>query len=243
MIELAVNIFNLILYQPLLNALVFIYQYLPIRDFGLSIIVLTLLIRLIFYPLGAKAAIFQKAISEIQPKIQEIQKKYKDDKAKLAQATLELYQKEKVNPFSGCLPLLIQLPIIIALYRVFWRGFGPERLALLYSFVPNPGEINPFFLGAIDLTAANPFLAVFAGIAQFVQVKMVTFKKPKLKQKDGEVGFAQILQKQMVYALPIFTVFILLKLPSAIGLYWIVTSLFSIFQQYMVLRKPKIKNA
>ncbi len=234
-----ISAFNTILYQPLFNVLVLIYQYLPGHDFGVAVIVLTIIIRIIFSPLMIKSIKSQKVLSELQPKIQEIQQKYKDDKEKQAKEMMALYQKEKFNPFGGCLPLLVQLPILIALYRVFWKGLQPGAMSLLYSFVPNPGAINPTFLGFLNLGEANIFLAIIAGITQFFQTKMLSPKKPKIGQKKDQMGqFSNLMQKQMLYFFPIFTVVILSRLPSAIGLYWIVTALFSILQQYLIF-KPK----
>ncbi len=241
MFELLISIFNTILYRPIFNVLILLYNYLPGNDFGISIIVLTLIIRLLLYPSSLKAIKSQKSISSIQPKIKEIQERYKDDKEKQAKATMELYKKEKVNPFGGCLPILIQLPILIALFQVLRRGLGTAQLNNLYSFVSVPGQINPTFLGIMNLTNPNMFLALFAGVFQFVQTKMLApnFKKNKKKK---ESGFSQIMQKQMVYFFPVITVIILLRLPAAIGLYWITTSLFAIIQQYLFLKKHPSKS-
>ncbi|MDP2664162.1 MAG: YidC/Oxa1 family membrane protein insertase [bacterium] len=238
--DFLISVFNTILYQPLFNALVFLYQYIPGRDFGIAVIALTLIIRIVFYPLMAKSIKSQKVMSEIQPKVQEIQKKYKDDKEKQAKETMALYQKEKVNPFGGCLPLLVQLPILIALYQVFWKGLQPESMGFLYSFVPNPGAIDPTFLGIVNLAEASIVLAIVAGISQFFQTKMLM---PNMKQSVPQGGqmaqFSGMMQKQMLYFFPILTVFILWRLPSAIGIYWIVTAIFTILQQYLVTKKPK----
>ncbi len=237
--ELLINAFNVILYQPLFNALVLLYEYLPGHDFGVAVIALTVIVRLLFYPLMVQAIKSQKSLSELQPKIQEIQSKYKNDKEKQARATMELYQKEKINPFGGCLPLLLQLPILLALYRVFWQGLQPGAMDMLYSFVPHPGAIDSTFLGIINLGEASLVLAVLAGITQFFQTKMITPKTPKAKKGEGQMAqFSGMMQKQMLYFFPIFTVFILWKLPAAIGLYWIITALFSILQQYLIF-KPK----
>jgi YidC/Oxa1 family membrane protein insertase len=226
--------FKVILYQPLFNALVLLYMYLPGRDFGLAVIVLTVLIRLILYPSMVSSLRSQKALTEIQPKLQAIQQKYKDDKEKQTKEMMALYQQEKINPFGGCLPLLIQLPILIALYRVFWRGLNPDSMQHLYSFIPNPGTINPSFLGLIDLSSASLILAVLAGIVQFVQSKMMMPAMPKQQSQDQMAQVSEMMQKQMLHFLPVFTVFILWKLPAALGLYWIVTGLFSIWQQYLI---------
>ena len=238
--DFLINIYNLILYRPLFNALVLLYQYLPGHDFGVAIISLTVLIRIIFYPLGIQAIKSQKILQDLQPKLKEIQEKYKGDREKLARATMELYQKEKINPFSGCLPLLIQLPILIALYRVFWKGLQSGQMNNLYSFVPFPGEISPTFLGIINLSLPSLILAILAGAFQFFQTKMVTPQKIySREEKKKTPDFSQLMQQQMLYFFPIFTVLILLKLPSAIALYWIITSIFSILQQYLIFQKQK----
>jgi len=232
--ELLINFFNIFLYQPLFNALILLYQYLPGQDLGIAIIVLTILIKIIFYPLGIQAIKSQKVLSELQPKIKEIQERYKNDREKQTRAIMEFYQKEKINFFSGFLPLLIQLPILIALFQVFWKGFGPDQMVYLYSFVPQPAEINPIFLGMVNLGQSSPILAILAGILQFIQTKMLTPEKKQSKSQTPD--FSQIIQKQMLYFFSIFTVFILLTLPSAMALYWLVMTIFSIGQQYFVLK-------
>ncbi len=242
--EFFINAFNLILYQPLFNALVALYQFLPGRDFGIAVIVLTLIIRVILYPLMMKSIKSQRVISDLQPKIQEVQQKYKDNREKQAKEMMNLYKREKINPFGGCLPLLLQLPIMIALYRVFWRGLEPGAMSYLYSFVPDPGVIDPFFLGIINLSQPFWLLAVLAGVVQFFQTKMLMKSKTKKTKNKGTgqmAQFSNMMQKQMLYFFPVFTVIILLRLPSAIGLYWIITALFSIFQQYLVI-KPQTQN-
>ena len=147
---------------------------------------------------------------------------------------MEFYKKEKINPFSGCLPLIIQLPILIGLDQVFWKGFGEAQLKFLYSFVPNPGQIDTTFLGMIDLAQASIILAVITGIAQFFQSKMMATKQ---KASNGRADFSQMMQKQMLYFFPVFTVFILWRLPAAVALYWLTTTLFTIVQQYIILKK------
>jgi len=235
MFELFINAFNVILYQPLFNAIVLLYEYLPGHDFGVAVIALTILIKLILYPLGAQAIRSQKALSGIQPKIKELQEKFKNDKAQQSRAVMELYKQEKINPLSGCLPLLVQLPILIALFQVFWRGFGEERIQFLYSFVPYSGQIDTTFFGLINLAEASIVLALLTGVTQFIQTKMIT---PKQKTaKSGAPDFSSMMQKQMLYFFPVFTVFILWRLPSAVALYWLVTTLFTIGQQYIMMRK------
>jgi len=237
MFDFIVNIFNLFLYRPLFNALVLLYNYIPGHDFGIAVIILTILIRVILYPLAVKSLNSQKVLQNIQPKIQEIQKKYKDDKEKLAKETIELYRKEKINPFSGLFLAFVQLPILIALYSVFWQGLKPSELANLYSFVSNPITINASFLGMVDLSKPNIVFAILSGVLQFFQTKMMLPKT--VKEKGSEPDFSHLMQKQMLYFFPVLTVIILLGLPSAIGLYWTVSGIFSIAQQYFILKDKK----
>lgn len=229
-----INAFDVVLYQPLFNFLVLLYNYIPGHDFGIAVIVLTLIIRLILYPSTVKTIKTQKALNEIQPQIQEINKKYKDDKEKQVKETLDLYKKSNVSPFGSLLPTIIQIPLLIALYRVFWKGFQAAELTRLYSFVYNPGLLNPTFIGLIDLSKPNIVLAVIAGILQFWQTKSMV---PKTKKGEKINDFTRVMQKQMVYFYPVLTVIILMGLPSALGLYWAVGSLFMIAQQYVINKK------
>lgn len=234
MFELIANAFNIILYKPLFNALVLLYDYAG-HDFGMSIILLTLLIRIILYPIASKTVKSQKALQQLQPKAEELQKRYKDDKEKQAKAILDLYKTEKINPFGGLFLGLVQLPVLIALYRVFWQGLNQSELANLYSFVASPGHIDSFFLGLMDLSRPNFIAAITAGILQFWQTKMLLPKISADKRKASD--FSRAMQSQMTYFMPVFTIIILLGLPSALGLYWIVSSFFSIIQQYFLLKK------
>jgi YidC/Oxa1 family membrane protein insertase len=229
------SVFNLLLYQPLFNALVILYDYLPGHDFGAAVIALTIIIRLILYPSTAKATKTQKALNTIQPKLKEIQDKYKDDKERQVKETLEVYKQAEINPFGGLLSTFIQIPILLALYWVFRKGFNPSELVNLYNFVLNPGIINAKFIGLVDLSKPNVIMAVLATVTQFFQVRMMA---PKIKSKSNAPDFSVMMQKQMVYFLPFITFFILLGLPSALGLYWATGSLFLIAEQY-IISKPK----
>jgi len=229
-------VFNEVLYRPIFNALVLLYQYLPGQDFGIAIIVLTCIVRLLLYPSTVKSIRSQKALQELQPKIKEIQNKFKKNKEEQAKAMMKLYKEKKINPLSGCLPLLAQLPMLIALFLVLRNlagNSGSIDSSLFYSFVSHPGEINPMFLGILNLTTPSSILAVFAGIFQFIQTKMIS-AKTNVSGKSGD--FSQMMQKQMLYFFPILTFLILLKLPSAIGLYWMTTTLFAIGQQYLTFK-------
>ncbi|MGB3988202.1 MAG: YidC/Oxa1 family membrane protein insertase [Minisyncoccales bacterium] len=248
------GLFYTFFYQPLMNILIVFYQIIPGGDFGVALILLTLLIRFFLYPLSVKGIKSQKAITELQPKVKEIQERYKDDKEKQAVEMMEVYKKANISPFSGFVPFLIQLPVLVALYRALRVFQSGEFSEVLYSFISHPGEINSIFLGFMDLSTIGIFgdngsfliqnaLIIFgAGIAQFIQMKMTSdyrpeVKKSKKRKNDLNTEMAEKMQKQMSYFLPFFTIFILFKLPIAIGLYWITSTVFSLVQQYIIFKK------
>jgi len=233
-------LFNDLLYRPLFNLLVWIYNVIPGHDFGVAIILLTIIIRLLLFSLSRSSIETQKVLNELQPKIKEIQEKYKNDKEKQGVALMEIYKKNKVNPFSGFLAIIIQIPILIALYKVFLSGFDPEKLNGLYSFIINPGYINPMFFGIFDLSKSLPFLAVLAGIFQFIQSKMLMPKKSAQKGKTD--NFMSLMSEQMLYMSPFITVIFAWKFPGGLALYWTINTIFSIVQQYLVFQKDKNKD-
>lgn len=232
--SLLVSFFNTFLYRPLFNGLILIYNIIPGHDLGIAIIVLTAIIRLAFAPLSKKSIQSQKAMSEIQPKIKELQKKYKDNKEEQVKQVMALYKEHKVNPMAGCLPILIQLPILIALYKVFLDGLDINQLSALYGFVQHPQTINVMFLGIVNLSATgNIVLAFLAGLFQFIQTKMMMPKKDLTgnKQQGGGLDMTSMMG-QMTYMMPLLTVYIAWKLPAALALYWIVITVLGIVQHH-----------
>jgi len=227
------NLFNEILYRPLFNALIFLYKYLSFSDLGIAIILLTIIIRLILFPLFHKGAKDQAILQRLAPKIKEIQTNHKNDKEKQAKAMMDLYREHKVNPFSGFLLLIVQLPVLIALYQVFLAGFSTNALTKLYSFISAPTILNYSFLGLIDLSKRNLFIALIAGLVQYFQAKLAL---PKNNKPSNELGPAERMGRQMLYFGPIITIVFLyfFNLPSAVGIYWLTTSLFSAIQQIMI---------
>ncbi len=239
--------FNTFLAEPLYNLLIGIYAIVPGQDIGIAIIILTIIIKIIFWPLAAKAIKGQQALQKLQPKLKELKEKHKDDKEAQSKAMMKLYADEKVSPLSSCLPLLIQLPIILALYRVFLHGLNGDAVYRLYSFVPDPGSISPLFFGVVDLSNPNIFLAIGAGIFQFFQAKMMNLRKPP-KEVEGSKGakdeaMMTSMNRSMVYFMPIITVVIGASLPGGLTLYWMIVNIFSVAQQYIFFKKIKQEEA
>lgn len=234
-----IQIYTTIIYQPLFNLLVWLYQAIPGHDIGIAIILLTIAVKLIFYPLSLQSIRSQKALQTLQPKLDELKKKYGDKKEELARATMELYKSEKVNPLSSCLPLLIQLPVFIALYQVLQKGLGTTDFSLLYPFIPSPGALNSMSFGVLDLSKPAIVLAILAGAAQFWQSKMLVHtRQPKVEGAKDE-SMTAIMNKQMLYVMPAMTVFIGWRLPAGLALYWLVTTLLTALQQLWMFRPPK----
>lgn len=227
------SILKTILYQPLFNALIFFVWLIPGHNVGWAIIILTVIIRIILLPSSMNATRQQKKMRDLQPEIAELQAKYKDNKQKQSEELMKFYREKKINPLGSCLPLLIQMPILIILYYVFKDGLDTSRFNLLYSFVPHPEYIKTVFLG-IDLSQPDKWiLPIIAGALQFVQGWQIT--PPAQKGEKGQ-EMAQMMSKQMLYLMPLFTIFIAGRLQAALPLYWIITSVFTIVQQWYVLR-------
>jgi YidC/Oxa1 family membrane protein insertase len=187
----------------------------------------------------------QKSLQELQPKLDELKKKHGKDQQALAQATMELYKTHKVNPFASCLPLLIQLPILLALYSVLRDGLASNNIAAhLYPFVHDPGKINPITFGVFDLSHVNYVLAVLAGVAQFLQAKTMTRKQPPKVAGEGgkDENMMAMMNKQMLYFMPVMTIIIGIKLPAGLTFYWICTTLLTMLQQWLVSRKIKTSS-
>ncbi len=248
------DLYNLILFEPAFNSLVFIYNYIP--NLGIAIIILTIIIKSLLYLPNRSSIRSQKKLQETQPKLLVIQEKYKNNKEELGRQLMKFYKDNKVNPFSSCLPLLIQLPILIALYRAFLAVAGTdpntfilldEQLQHLYEpmrniFVSRP--IDPHFLGIFDLSkSGNWILAILAGAAQFWSSKMLMATRPPKVPGAKDESMMAGMNKQMMYFMPAITVFFAFQFPAGLALYWFVSTVFQALQQLYIFKKDKILNS
>lgn len=229
-----VYLYQTFIYEPLLNALVFFYNTAAFQDLGVAIIILTVAIRLILFPLFHKGARQQAVMQKIQPKLKEIQTKHSGDRERQAREMLALYKMHGVNPLSGFGILLVQLPVLIALYKIFLTSFTPEAFTGLYSFIKTPTDLNTTFLGLIPLKEKSILLVTFAAGVQFIQGRLAL---PPRSQGQSTLSPMELTVRRMVYVGPIITFVIFMTLPAAISLYWLITSLFSIAQQEIVNRE------
>lgn len=250
-----------ILYQPILNALIILYKLL-FANLGLAIIVLTALIRLLLLPLTNPQLKSAQIMQQLNPELEKLKKKFKDDKQKLAQAQMELYKKHGVNPAAGCLPQIVQFVILISLYQVFNQVIKPEAGLIeklnqnLYQFAKLPTD-STLNLNFLYLNLAKPDLiripnfvnlpglfVIFATLFQYLSSKMMM---PVVKQEQEgaqategkQDDMAVAMQKQMLYLFPAMTLIFGYTMPSGVILYWFVFSLFSFIQQLIINKKQK----
>ncbi len=244
-----VEIFHTLIYQPLYNAVIFFYSSLPVQDFGLAIILTTILIKTAFFSLSRMQIEQQKRMQDIQPKLKAIQEKYKSDKGEQTKAIMACYKENKVNPFAGCLPLLIQLVFFITFYRVI-INISENGLVVksadIYSFVPNPGEIKHLAFGFLDMVKASPVLGALGALAQYFQTKMILPQASAIStRKKGEKAsgdmpdMAAIMGKQMLYLGPAMVFFFSFQFPAALSLYWFVSTLLAWLQQKWIFSHQK----
>ncbi|WP_298268413.1 membrane protein insertase YidC [Geobacter sp.] len=196
-----------VLAKPLLHALKFLHHY--VKNYGLAIIIITVIIKVLFYPLTHSSYKSMKEMQKLQPKMQEVREKYKNDREAMNRAIMELYQTHKVNPLGGCLPMLVQIPVFFALYK-----------SLMFSI-----ELRhaPFFLWIQDLSAKDPYYVtpIIMGISMVIQQKMTPSQMDPVQQK-------------MMMALPVVFTFMFLNFPSGLVLYWLVNNVLTITQQYYI---------
>lgn len=241
-----VTIFNTIIFEPLLNLLAAVLHVVPGNSMGLAIILVIVVVRLALYIPSDKSLKTQQKLSELRPHLQELSKKHKDNPQERAKAQMELYKEHGVNPLGSLFfPLFVQLPIFFGLYRVFLtefngNGFGPY----LYSFIPNPSSVEMVFLG-VDLTTPSVVFALAAGVAQFIQARSLVRQTPKstTPKTKGEPNFQASMNMSMMYVLPVMVAGFGLTLPAGLSLYWVVSSLFSFGQQYVIQRRNKKAEA
>jgi len=233
------NIWNALLYKPLINALAFLVSIIPGGDVGIAVIVLTVLVKILLFPLSQKAIASQAAMTALAPELNKI-KASGASKEEQARLTFELYKTHKTNPFSGCLLMLVQIPIFFALYYVFYKGINFDS-TLLYSFVHAPEHMNMLFLGILDISGKSIILAILAGVSQYLQAHFMPKPAKPATTVSGSFSesFAQSMNMQMKYIFPFLIIWIAYSISGAIALYFIVSNVFAVGQQIYQTKKSK----
>lgn len=237
-------LFHNFFYAPLYNGLVLFINIIPFHSVGLAVILFTCVVKVIIFPLSQQSIKTQFEMKQIEPEINDLKIRYKDDKKIQAEKTMELYKERGINPFSGIFLMLIQLPILIALYWVFLRGGLPEiDQTTIYSFTKIPDIINMSFLGT-NVAEKSVLFAVFVAIAQFFQMQITIPKTKKIENKNGKTPafsdeLAKSMNMQMKYVMPVIMFFIAKSFPLVVSLYLVTSSLFAIGQELYVRSKYK----
>ncbi len=233
------NLWNALLYKPFVNVLAFLVSIIPGGDMGVAVIILTLLVKTALFPLSQRSIESQAKMKLLEPEIAKI-KAGGASKEEQAKQTFDLYKKYKTNPFSGCLLIFIQIPIIFALYYVFYKGIKFDE-GVLYSFIHAPLHVNNIFLGLVDLSGKSMVLAVLAGVSQFLQAHYMPKSAPSVGGKGNFAeSFGKSMQMQMKYVFPFLIAFFAYSISGAVALYWIVSNLFAVGQQIYSNKKKRL---
>jgi len=243
------SLWNTIFYEPIYNGLIFIINNITFGDVGFGIIILTIIVKFILFPLTKKSIKSQILMKKVEPELKKLKKDF-PNREEQAKKTFELYKKYGVNPFSGCLVVLLQLPVIFALYYVFYKGLSIEA-GPLYSFIQNPVEMTTNFLGLVDLHGKSIVFALLAGITQFIQGYLASPAKPKVEVvksisepevKTFQDQLSESMQLNIKYFLPVFVAIIAYTISAAVALYWITSNIFTIAQEWYIRRSLARQN-
>lgn len=237
------EIFTAFFYAPLYNGLIWIINIMPWHSVAIAVVIFTCIVKVILFPLSQKSVKTQFEMKRIEPEINAIKTKYQDNKQEQAAQTMKLYKDRGINPFSGVLLMIIQFPVLIALYYVFLKGGLPNiDHTTLYSFTKIPDVINMNLFG-ISVGETSVIFAFLAAVSQFFQMQ---FTVPKIPKKDKTLGqnipdfkdeLAKSMGMQMKYVMPVIIFFIAKSFPVVVSLYLITSSLFAIGQELYVRRK------
>lgn len=230
--------FHTVFYDPIYNALVALVALVPGSDVGIAVILVTVIIRLILLPFSLSAARTQRAMKVLEPKLKELKEKHKGNKEREALETLGLYREAQVNPFASILMVFIQIPVLLALYWVFYyEPFSTINVARLYSFTPVPHTVSLQFLGLISVAGKSLVLAVLAGLTQFFQAHLALSGTMKPSDAKGiQNDFQRVMGMQLKYVFPFIIGVISYTTSGAIALYFITTNLAGSLQEWHVRR-------
>jgi YidC/Oxa1 family membrane protein insertase len=234
-------IWHAFFFDPVYNILVFFIDIFANGDVGLAIIATVILVKAVLFPLSIKAVKTQRIMRELEPKLKELKEKHKDNREEHAKAMMALYKEAGMNPFASIGVMFIQIPFVIALYLAVSNGGGIAlpaiNTAILYTFIPTPEQVSMLFFGVFDIAEKSLPLAIAAGFTQFLYTRKAM---PALPPRDVDAvpnfkdEFSRNMQFQMKYIMPVLIIFIAYAFSAAIALYFVVSNLLTLAQEYMV---------
>lgn len=226
--------------EPLSQLLHLVYGF--VGDYGVSIVIFTILVKLVMIPLTVKQTKSMKNMQEIQPKIKELQKKYKHDKEKMNQKVMEVYKEHNVNPAGGCLPLLVQFPIIIGLFTVLREpsqyGFTPEMVQQGFLWIEDISATPNIVFSAFSASMIpEMIMPLLAGATTYLSSKTM-----QATNKGGGNPQQESMQKMMLYFFPLMLIYMSMQFPNGLILYWVVSNLFQTVQQLIINRPTPLST-
>ena len=222
--------FHTLFYEPVYNLIVVILTVVPLHDIGAAIVIVTLIVKGLLLPLNLSALRTQYMMKKIEPEMKKIKELQKKDPQAASKQMIDLYKKDKINPFSSLFAMILQIPIFFALYFVFSKGLFSDPNSL-YSFISFPETLHTQAFGLFDVTQKNIFVAFLAGVSSYFLAQRQTQGMGDSKKKDEEESFQEHFMKsmriQMLYVLPVIITFSAAFLPAALALYWLVSNIAS----------------
>lgn len=236
--------FNAAIYEPIYNALAFFVSWIPGGDVGVAIVLVTVVVKVILFPLAVRASHTQIALRALEPEVQKLRERHKDNNQELAMKTLALYRENKVSPFASFGILLLQLPVIFGLYWVIWReaqdgGFDPS---FLYSFMTPPDVVSFTFLGLVPLAEGSIILALLVALTQYILSRLMMPEAPRPTGKSFQDDLAKSMHLQMRFVFPVILGVISYVATAAIALYFVTSNIFGIMQELVAHRRHQESN-
>ena len=222
--------FHTLFYEPTYNLIVLVLTFVPLHDIGAAIVIVTLIVKTILLPFNMSALRTQYMMKKVEPEMNKIKELQKKDPQAASKQMVDLYRKQKINPFSSLFAMILQIPIFIALYIVFSKGLIDDPKSI-YSFVTFPETLHTVAFGIFDVTEKNIFIALLAGISSYflavrqtAQMGTPTPKDTKNKNESFQEHFMKSMKIQLLYVLPVIIAVSAMALPSALGLYWFISN-------------------
>lgn len=233
--------YDALVHEPLYNAIIGILELVPGANLAASVVILTILVRLALFPISKRALISQMKMRELQPEIEAIKQRNKENQQQAAVETMALYRKHQVNPFASIGMIFVQIPIFIGLYSIFSGSFEAVNASMLYPFVPVPQDpIDPFIFG-IDLRAKSAILAAVAAASQHLAGRFLISSAQVATPTEGfQADFTKAMRTMSLYFMPALTFLFSAALASALPLYWAVSSIFTVGQELYLRRYRKV---
>lgn len=233
--------FHTLFYEPIYNLVVIVLNFVPLQDIGSAIVIVTILVKLLLLPLNLSALRSQYLMKRLEPQMNEIKEMQKTKPQEASRKMMELYKLEKINPLSSLFVVIIQIPIFFALYFVFSKGLHGVDPKSIYSFVTYPATLHTEAFGLFDVTEKNIVIAILAGLSSYVlarrQTESMEIPKKELHEESFQDHFMKSMKIQLLYVLPVIITVSAMTLPSALGLYWLVSNVIGYGQDIYMKRK------